>query len=166
MKKFSAFYQAYCDKLFAYLMRFTGDYFLSKDIMQEAFARCFERYRDQASPALLFTVARNLLFDNRRRNRNTEALSENHHNAYRDPEHDLLVREEYRAMLGLLQRLEATERDLLALVVSSDLTYREIAGITGLTEGNVKVKVHRARLKLRQLMEADGHERFSDQHVH
>jgi DNA-directed RNA polymerase specialized sigma24 family protein len=31
------------------------------------------------------------------------------------------------------------------------LSYREIAGVTGLSEANVKVRVHRARLKLKKI---------------
>jgi RNA polymerase sigma-70 factor (ECF subfamily) len=51
-----------------------------------------------------------------------------------------------------MQQLEPEERDVLALVVSNDLSYREIARITGISEGNVKVRVHRARVKLRKMM--------------
>jgi DNA-binding NarL/FixJ family response regulator len=35
-------------------------------------------------------------------------------------------------------------------VVSSGLSYREIARIAGTSEGNVKVMVHRARVKLKK----------------
>ena len=38
--------------------------------------------------------------------------------------------------------------------VSSDLTYREIARVTGTSEGNIKVRVHRARVKLKEMMNA------------
>ena len=42
-------------------------------------------------------------------------------------------------------------------VAGNDLSYREIASLVGISEANVKVKVHRARLKLRKkLKEGDG----------
>jgi RNA polymerase sigma-70 factor (ECF subfamily) len=69
-----------------------------------------------------------------------------------DPETRLVVREEYRRVLAAMQKLAPEERDALSLVVSSDLSYREIARITGTSEGNVKVRVHRARVKLREIM--------------
>lgn len=47
-----------------------------------------------------------------------------------------------------------TERDILTLVVSSGLSYREIARIAGTSEGNVKVMVHRARVKLKKMIDA------------
>jgi RNA polymerase sigma-70 factor (ECF subfamily) len=55
-------------------------------------------------------------------------------------------------VLAAMKHLEEDERDLISLVVSSDLSYREVAEVTGISEANVKVKIHRARKKLRNLM--------------
>jgi RNA polymerase sigma-70 factor (ECF subfamily) len=71
-------------------------------------------------------------------------------------EHYLLVRDEYRQVLAAMRHLEDDERDLLSLVVSSELSYRDIAGITGLSEANIKVKIHRARKKLRTCLGAES----------
>jgi RNA polymerase sigma-70 factor (ECF subfamily) len=67
-------------------------------------------------------------------------------------EHYLMVRDEYRQVLVAMRHLEDDERDLLSLVVSSELSYRELAEITGVSEANIKVKVHRARKKLRAFL--------------
>ena len=64
----------------------------------------------------------------------------------------MMVREDYRLVLEAMQKLAPEERNVLSLVVSGDLSYREIARITGTSEGNVKVRVHRARVKLREMM--------------
>ncbi|MRR36949.1 RNA polymerase subunit sigma-24, partial [bacterium] len=40
----------------------------------------------------------------------------------------------------------------------SDMAYRELARITGTSEANVKVKIHRARKKLRAYLKAGTHE--------
>ena len=48
--------------LFGYLMRTSGDYYLSGDIMQESFTRFYKHYRHQSQePSLLYTIARNAL---------------------------------------------------------------------------------------------------------
>ena len=47
-----------------------------------------------------------------------------------------------------------TEQDILTLVVSSGLSYREIARIACTSEGNIKVTVHRARVKLKKTIDA------------
>ena len=65
--------------LLAYLMRITGDYYLSSDIMQESFTRYLDRYgkRKQSAP-LLFKIARNALLDYQRKSkRSAQHLDEN-----------------------------------------------------------------------------------------
>ncbi|MBW2517570.1 MAG: RNA polymerase subunit sigma, partial [Deltaproteobacteria bacterium] len=65
--------------LFAYLMRTSGDYDLSGDIMQESFTRYLARYgKNEPSAPLLFRIARNALTDHRRKSkRNTPLRDEN-----------------------------------------------------------------------------------------
>lgn len=147
------FYKEHKDRLFAYLMRMTGDYYLSSDIMQESFTRYFEHYRDKGgSVSLLYTIARNTLFDHTRKQGRTTQLDSDQEDNSSDQEHALMVREEYRRVLGAMQRLEKDARDILTLAVSGVLSYREIASIAGISEANVKVKVHRARLKLKKIL--------------
>ena len=157
MDKFRAFYNRYKDMLFAYLMRSSGDYDLSGDIMQESFTRYLTRYgKREPSAPLLFRIARNALTDHRRKsNRNTPLRDENEPSGG-NPVHHLMVRDEYRRTLSAMQHLDDIERDFLSLVVSSDLSYREIAEIHHTSEQNVKVRVHRARVKLRGILEGKG----------
>ena len=153
MGNFRAFYQKQRERLFAYLMRRTGDYYLSGDILQESFARYLERYGDnEANAALLYTIARNAVIDGHRKQGREAPLFEEQAHPQHNPETRMAVREEYRRVLAAMQKLAPEERDALSLVVSSDLSYREIARVTGTSEGNVKVRVHRARVKLRKMM--------------
>lgn len=155
MKSFSSFYRSNKDKLFGYLMRLTGNYQLSCDITQESFTRVLTHYGPELQKAsLLFTIARNALRDNARKNAYRIAATVDPESEAMDSEQLLLVREEYRRTLAAMQRLEKTEKDILAMVVSSDLTYREIAAIVGISEANVRVKVHRARIRLREFLKA------------
>lgn len=153
MDTFSAFYQAQRAKLFYYLMRMTGDYYLSGDIMQESFTRLLKHYGlEVQNAALLFTIARNAVRDHaRKQNRDTELEGED-----RDPSDDseqqLMVRQEYRRVLDAMQQLEITEREILSLAADNGFSYHEIAGIVGISEGNVRVKVHRARVKLKNIL--------------
>lgn len=155
VENFREFYRSNKDRLFGYLLRMTGDYHLSADLMQDSFTRYFERYKDKdASVSLLFTIGRNLLFDNFRGKDTHKSYEEGRHDSGLDQERVFLVREEYRRVLSAMQRLYRDEREMLTLAVSSDLSYREIAKITGTSESNVKVKIHRSRLKLRKLLRA------------
>jgi RNA polymerase sigma-70 factor (ECF subfamily) len=150
---YRAFYTEYKDKLFAYLMRMTGDYYLSSDLMQESFTRYLEHYGSESpSLSLLYTIARNTVFDHARRQRSSPLVEGSPEDCSSDQEHTLMVREEYRRVLLAMGELEKDERDILALVVSGNLSYREIALIIGISEANVKVKVHRARLRLKKIL--------------
>ena len=133
-------------------MRMTGDYFLSADIMQESFTRYLERYGKKGQPGLLYTIARNAVIDNyRKQEHNAQPVGENDI-IDGDQEARFLVREDVRRVMAAMQLIDRDERDILSLVVSSGLSYREIASIAGISEANVKVKVHRARLKLKKIL--------------
>ena len=154
----SAFYENHKGKLFAYLMRMTRDYHLSSDIMQESFVRYFEHYGKEDTLSLLYTIARNILFDHIRRQKRSILIDKDPGDCYLDQDRVLMAREEYRRVLLALQKLEEDERNVLSLVLSGDFCYREIATISGISEANVKVKVHRARLKLKKMLEGDVNE--------
>ena len=154
MDTFRSFYRTQRKKLFGYLMRLTGNYQLASDIMQESFVRYFEHYGPQTqNVSLLFTIARNLVWDNTRKKTNNKEIENDIEDVTFNPEEQLLVRESYRNVLSAMQKLKKSQRDLLALTVSSDLSYREIANILGISEANVKVKVHRARILLKELLQ-------------
>lgn len=156
--KLSTFYQTHRIKLFYYLMRMTGDYYLSGDIMQESFARLLKHYGPEAqNVSLLYTIARNAVSDHFRKNgRNTELEGDDRRDQSMDPEQLLMVRQEYRKVLAAMQQLESNEREIMALVADGDFSYHEIAQITGVSEGNVRVKVHRARLKLKKILQQEN----------
>jgi len=135
-------------------MRLTGNYHLSSDIMQESFARYLEHYGPQTqNVSLLFTIARNAVWDNTRKTAHNKEIENDIEDEAIDPEEQLLVRESYRNVLSAMQKLKKSQRDILALTVSSDLSYREIANIFGISETNVKVKVHRARILLKEFLQ-------------
>jgi RNA polymerase sigma-70 factor, ECF subfamily len=154
---FKDFYNQQRQKFFSYLIRRAGDYHLACDIMQESFARLYEKYTaENFTPQLLYTIGRNLILDALRKRKHNPSGMDDAEPAVDDQEHYLSVRDEYRQVLAAMRHLENDERDLLSLVVSSELSYRELAEITGLSEANVKVKIHRARKKLRTCLGAES----------
>ena len=154
MEKYGSFYKDYQKTLFNYLMRMTGDYYLAGDIMQESFARLLERYDGQTPHAtLLFTIARNALFDHSRKRKPSVYLGEDPIDRSASQEHVLMVKQKYRQVIAALQQLKENERDILALAISDGLAYRDIASIVGISVENVKVRVHRARLKIKNILQ-------------
>ena len=53
MGNFRVFYQKHRERLFGYLMRSTGDDYLSVDILEESLARYLERYGENEANASL-----------------------------------------------------------------------------------------------------------------
>jgi RNA polymerase sigma-70 factor (ECF subfamily) len=153
MEKFGSFYKDQKKTLFSYLMRMTGDYYLASDIMQESFARYLENYSEKLpNAALLFAIARNALFDHSRiRGRNVQ-LGEDPVDGSDSPEYGLMVKQEYQHVMAGMQKLKEDERDILALAISDGISYQDIAEIVGISLENVKVKVHRIRLKLKKIL--------------
>ena len=167
MESFRRFYQQYRESFFAYLVRFTGDCDLAGEIMQESFTRYLERYGHLPSePRLLYTIGRNAALDAFRRKRRLVLVDEETPDTMDNQEQRLVVKQTYQRMQRALMKLSPGERDVLTLVVSGDLNYREIAAITGITEANVKVRVHRARVKLKNLMEKEHDDERTHQHVY
>jgi RNA polymerase sigma-70 factor (ECF subfamily) len=152
---FKDFYNRHRPKFFAYLIRRAGDYGLACDIMQESFTRLYEKYEaEHFTSQLLYTIGRNLVFDALRKRKHTASATDNVDQPVDGLEHYLMVRDEYRRVLDAMRCLKDDERDLLSLVVSRELSYRDIAQMTGLSEANVKVKIHRARTRLKTILGA------------
>ena len=153
MDNFQDFYKGQKDKLFSYLIRMTGDYHLSMDIMQESFLRCFEKYRDKTfNISLLYTIARNALIDYSRKNKRKREFEQNSIDEQNSRD-DFYIKQEYRQVMEAMKNLETDEREILSLVLTENLKYKEIASIMGIKESNVKVKVHRARTRLREILQ-------------
>lgn len=156
MENFNRFYQTHKDKLFGYLLRLGADYHLAADLMQESFTRCLERYGPGTdSMGLLFTIARNAFLDAVRRRNPQYEVAQDQAGDSPSPEATFMVREEYRRVMTAMERLGADERDILALTLSGEFNYRQIAAMVGLSVANVKVKVHRSRLKLKKFIQED-----------
>ena len=71
----------------------------------------------------------------------------------------LVRREELARLETAMSRLDREEREVLALRHYSELSFREIAEITGCPMGTVLARSHRALLKLRHELEAADDEK-------
>ncbi len=69
------------------------------------------------------------------------------------PEEAALLREGESALLAALRQIKPQQRDLLGLKYGSGLGNSQIAALTGLSEGNVAVILHRAVEALRRILE-------------
>lgn len=141
------------------MLRMTGDYYLACDLMQESFVRYLQRYSSNrtASRSLLYTIGRNAAMDVFRKPRTDLYDSEAHGDLKNNPEQQVEDRQAYTRMMDAICQLPALDRELIALVAGGDLSYRQIGKVLKISEANVKVKVHRARIKLKETLASGGY---------
>jgi len=155
MNTFEDFYNTHRRRLFSYLLKMSGDPEVAADILQESFARYLGRYGGrEAKVAVLYRIARNAFLDEQKKRQRNENMEHEPTDKGANQEHTTIVREEFWQMQQALEKLAKDEKDILLLAVSGDLKYQEIADILAISVQNVKVKVHRARVKLRNLLSA------------
>ena len=151
-------YTAYRDKVLGYLAARTECQEDAEDLCQSVFAevvRCLPQY-DPAKAALstwVYQITRFTLIDYLRTKRPQDALTEELA-AAGDLEEAAIRQDVLEHLAQALRELEREERDVIILRYHRGLPLTEVARITGISYGMVKVK-HRAALqKLRQRLDA------------
>lgn len=149
----------------SYVFRMLGDYDSALDVTQEVFIKVYNslsRYSsDYKFSTWLYRIAHNAAIDHIRRNSviGQSIETEAHDGAYQfqlespgpTPEQDR-ERSEWRAEIDNVVRcLPTAYRDLITLRHGQDLSYDEIADVTGLPLGTVKNRLFRAREMMRQI---------------
>ena len=149
-EKYQQFYLDHKNTLFSYLLYKSGDREVARDIMQESFTRHFKHYGHQLvdSPSLLFAIARNALVDYQRDRTRFYRAEIPPQETMPDEETSFLVKEENTRVHEALAKLSDEDREIITLAVSG-MAYKDIGAILDLSVAAVKVKVHRARIKLR-----------------
>jgi RNA polymerase sigma-70 factor (ECF subfamily) len=166
---FELLFEAFRGPIYSYLARTTGDRHLAEDLLQDVFLRLVEhigRYEESGRfEAWLFRIAANRVRDwARRRVRNEWVGGMTGRDDADEPsvldrpvdepvDEGLVRREELARLETAMSHLEREEREVLALRHYSELSFREIADITGCPMGTVLARSHRALLKLRHELE-------------
>lgn len=170
-------YRRYAKAVYLYLYSLCHDHALAEDLMQETFLRAFcalELSETAVLPWLLM-VARNMYFDVLRKDRrlmphdgneedqySTDAAAEGSGRAGREGNEilDKLIRKERNQLLyRTIQKLKSTEKEAVVLYYFTGLSQEEISRIMGVTYGNVRVILYRAKKNLKKLL--DGEEMMS-----
>ena len=158
---FEEMYRVELPRVYNYFRYRVGDGQAAEDLTSETFEKAWRnrwRYRRDlaAFSTWLFTIARRVALDHYRKQRSDtpleddlrlEAMTEPFSNGNLE---DLIEQHADFAHLSvLLARLADRERELVALKYGAGLTNRAIARLSGLSESNVGVILHRAVQTLR-----------------
>jgi len=149
----------------SYVFRMLGDYEASLDVTQEVFIKVYNSLTKYSAEykfsTWLYRIAHNAAVDHMRRNSVTPQSieTENADGTFQiqiesrgaSPEQDH-ERSEWRTEIDAVVRcLPAAYRDLILLRHGRDLSYDEIADVTGLPLGTVKNRLFRAREMMRDM---------------
>ncbi len=145
--------------LVRYAARLTGDADRARDVVQDVFIRLCAADREPIGDHLaewLYTVCRNRALDLRRQETRMRRLDDAAVGSCESGDPAPAAVLEGREMGGRLLRLLATlpdnQQEVLVLKFQGGLSYREIAGVTGLGVGNVGFLIHTGLMTLRALL--------------
>lgn len=157
----------YKDQLTNYVYRFLGDWDDCSDAVQETFVRVYQK-KDSYKPIAkfstwIYTIATNVAKTRLRKKGGTQLFSflngrDQDNGAFEVPDEsaraDLRLEStmEEERIQKALDALPIKYRQVVLLRDVQELSYDEIADITGLSLGTVKSRINRARLKLQELL--------------
>jgi len=154
----------------AYVYRMVGDYDAALDLTQEVFIRVYNslsRYRAEFKfSTWIYKIAHNAAIDHLRRHAVREqAITTSVDGERREviiesrrltPEQESERKERRSEIESVVQLLPSSYRELIVLRHSHDLSYDEMAEVTGLPLGTVKNRLFRAREAMRELLVQRG----------
>ena len=153
-------FERYHRQLFGFLFHMTNQRELSEDLVQNVFFRML-KYRhtfrgDGEFRAWMYHVARNAVHDEGRSSKRTVKHYELDEHAERISggsmaDEQIQKKQELRALQNAMGHLSIESREVLILSRYQELKYHEIAKIMDITEGAVKVRVHRALHQLKNI---------------
>ena len=174
--------RTYEQRVFALVLRMLGNRAEAEDLAQEVFVQVFKAigtFRNESKLSTwIYRIAINLCKNRRKYLRVRHTSEQEALDGHEDPAHlrrgppslgapaapataaqvdrpDEVTagRQVERIVLRAILALEPTFRECLVLRDVEELSYEEIGQITGLPEGTVKSRIHRARAQLKELVE-------------
>jgi RNA polymerase sigma-70 factor (ECF subfamily) len=155
---FSQVYERYAKDVHRFALYLSGNQALAEDLTAETFVNAFcarSDLRVGTVKAYLFAIARNLYRDFMAHERRMVPSDEVPERADPVPGPELSAegRQTFSNVLLAIQELPESQREALVLAVDQELSYEQIAAILGCSVAAVKVRVHRARLRLKSELE-------------
>lgn len=148
--------------LIAYAMSFLGELERARDVVQETFMRwCRKRpaVTRGGEKAWLFVVCRHAALDVLRKDRRVQPIDQVLWKKVAGkelaPDEALQQRERMAAVMQVMNRLSASQREVILLKFQQGFSYREIHQITGLNEGNIGSLIHTGLKRVRELLPTD-----------
>jgi len=156
-------YEHYAPELNRFATALAGNSFAGEDLVQEAFTRLAAETMNGSAPAntraWLYRVTRNLHVSNCRRSSvaagHADAVERSHEVISKSAEDEVLLHERDAELRRLLDGLDELDRSSLVMAALG-YSGAEIGRRIGRNENAVRVRLHRARTRLRSELVALG----------
>lgn len=152
---FDALVERYQTMLYAFIFRFVHDHEQTADVLQTTFLQAYSHLAQFSGRSSFKTWLHQIALNQCRQlhrsdhSRQHVSLDETHEANLATPD----TAEGSPGLKGLLERLIARlplrQREVLTLRIFSDLPFKEIARVRGMTENSAKVNYHHAIVRLR-----------------
>ena len=161
-------YDQYYAKVRRFILTLVKDEWVADDLIQETFLKIQNNLKNLKDPSKLsswiFRIAYNLCQDHFRqskRSRNEESIDQEEMKDFKealiqkgpDIQKELEQRQMGECVQDQINLLPESMRTVLLLFDIMEFSHQEIADILGSTVKNVKVRLHRARKKLKPILE-------------
>jgi len=151
MLDFQTMYETYAKDVYHFSLWITCDRFDAEDITSETFVRAWARkstIRTETLKAYLFTIARNIYLEGRRKQKRQIDLEDVYPDPVPGPEKAVEAQQEILSIQKFLQTIPEIDRAAFIMRVQHELSCAEIARVLGLSLTATKVKLHRVRKRL------------------
>ena len=163
---FGRLYDIHVDRVYRHIYYRVGNEQDAEDLTQQVFLKAWQaiaRYKRMASPfiAWLMTISHNLVVDFYRTRKDkayleAEILADG---PASNPEQAAERSLEQQRLRRAILKLGSDEQQVVILRFMEGFQFSEIASVLGKKEGNVRVILHRALVKLRSILEKDKKQR-------
>ncbi len=152
-EQFTALYNEYAAGIKKLCLGYTGDVATAQDLLQETFIAVWNNMQnfraDSKWSTWIYRIAVNTCLTQLRKKKETLVDIENSHFVLL-PEDVNTKEQEVQLLYKCISRLPETDRLVITMVLE-DTPYEEIASITGITENNLRVKIHRIKKQLTEI---------------
>lgn len=158
MEQFVKAYDELADAIFRHCWFRIGDRERAKDLMQDTFTKSWQYIVEGASvnnmKAFLYRVANNLIIDEYRKKKEISLtyLQEQGYNPGFDDRKRNENRIDAQFAISTINKLDEKYREVVLMRFIDELLPKEIAEITGESENNVSVRLHRGIKQLKDIL--------------
>lgn len=160
---FGKLYDLYVERVYRHVFYRTGNVNDAEDLTQQVFTKAWKaigKYRKTSSPFLawLIKISHNLVIDYYRKKKYQSTIEYDIFSDSQDtsPEKSVENHFEQQQLRKTILKLPSDQQQVIMMSFIEDFSYSEIASVLNKREGNIRVILHRALKKMREILEVES----------